>query len=151
VRSFDLAPNYGLAPINSSLVVAIQDQLGLAREKERVPDRAMATPARKVFWEATPVAVVAAQVLPDQASSILRRAYAALIPPSSLKAASLSQWQRTIGTSWYMGALSSNARSIFKLSNETPGSRVFAGFFVTRDSEYLYVDYNTGGRCPSRE
>ena len=78
---FDLRPNYGRAPLNSSLVAAIQDQLGLGREKERVRDRATATPARKVFSEAAPVAEVVAQVLPDQASSVLRRANAASIPP----------------------------------------------------------------------
>jgi hypothetical protein len=74
-------PDYFTLRFDSSLVAAIQDQLGLAREKERGPDRAMAIPARKVFLEATPVVEVAAQVLPDQASSVLRRAYAALIPP----------------------------------------------------------------------
>jgi hypothetical protein len=33
----------------------------------------MAIPARKVFWEAAPVVEVAAQVLRDRASSVLRR------------------------------------------------------------------------------
>ena len=75
------APTALSAPLNSSPVVVIQVQLGLAREKERDPDRAMAIPARKVFWEATPVVEAAAQVLPGRASSVLRRAYAALIPP----------------------------------------------------------------------
>jgi hypothetical protein len=56
--------------------VAIQGQLALGREMARALDRVMAIPARKVSWEATPVAEVAAQVPPDQASSVLRRAYA---------------------------------------------------------------------------
>jgi len=60
--------------LSSSPMVAIPGQLVLAPEKERVPDRGMATLARKVFWGATPVAEVAAQVLLDQASSVLRRA-----------------------------------------------------------------------------
>ena len=79
--SVRVSPNYGRAPLNSSLVAAIQDQLGLDREKERARDRETVTPARKVFWEATPAAEVAAQVPPDQASSVLRRANAASIPP----------------------------------------------------------------------
>ena len=58
-------------------MVAIPGQLALAPEREHESDRAMATPARKVFWVATPVAEVAAQVLLDQASSVLRRASAA--------------------------------------------------------------------------
>ena len=37
----------------------------------------MAVPARKVFWEAVPVVEVAAQVLRDRASSVLRRVNAA--------------------------------------------------------------------------
>src|ERR1700693_5953862 len=40
-------------------------------------DRAMAIPARKVFWEAVPVVEVAAQVLRGQASSVQRRVNAA--------------------------------------------------------------------------
>jgi hypothetical protein len=58
-------------------VAALPDQWALALEKERGLDRAMAIPARKVFWEAVPVAEVAAQVLRDQASSVLRRVNAA--------------------------------------------------------------------------
>jgi hypothetical protein len=67
--------------LSSSAMVAIPGQLALAPEKERVPGRAMATPARKVFWGATLVAEVAAQVLLDQASLVLRRAKAASAPP----------------------------------------------------------------------
>jgi hypothetical protein len=78
-RSGCVKPNH--CALNSSPVVATQDQSALAPEKEGGPDRAMAIPARKVFWEATPVAEVAVQVLPDQASSVLRRAKAASIPP----------------------------------------------------------------------
>jgi hypothetical protein len=76
-----LTPNCGSAPLNSSPVAAIPDQLGLDREKERAQDQAMAILARKVFWEATPVAEVVEQVLPDQASLVLRRANGASIPP----------------------------------------------------------------------
>jgi hypothetical protein len=94
------APNGGSAPLNSSLVVAIPDQLAQAREKERVQDRAMAILARTVFWDATPVAEVAEQVLPDQASLVLWRANGASIPPRTLEAASLTVRLGTIGTSW---------------------------------------------------
>jgi hypothetical protein len=73
------------ATLDSSQVVALRDQSGLAREKVLGRDRAMAIPARKVFWEATPVAEAAAQVPPDQASSVLRRASAASIPPEILE------------------------------------------------------------------
>ena len=82
---FDPRSNHGRAPLNSSLVAAIQGQLGLAREKERALGRAMAIPARKVFLVATPVVEVAAQAPRGRASSVLRRAYAALIPPLTLK------------------------------------------------------------------
>jgi hypothetical protein len=94
------APIGGSAPLDSSPVVAIPDQLGLDREKERVQDRATAIPALKVFWEATPVAEVVEQVLPDQASLVLWRANGTSIPPRTLEAASLTVRLRTIGTSW---------------------------------------------------
>jgi hypothetical protein len=83
-----------------SLVVAIPDQLAPVREKERAPGPATAILVRKVFWEATPVAEVVEQVLPDQASLVLRRANGASIPPRTLEAASLTVRLRTIGTSW---------------------------------------------------
>ena len=64
---------------NRSQVVAHRDQWGPAQV--RGADRAMEIPARKVFWEATPAAEVAAPVPPVQASSVLRRANAASILP----------------------------------------------------------------------
>jgi hypothetical protein len=70
-------------------------------------DRAMAIPAQKVFWEATPVAEVAARVPRGQASSLLRRAYATSIPPYTLNTASLTERRGTIGISRYERALSS--------------------------------------------
>jgi hypothetical protein len=68
-----------LKRFNSSPVAALPDPLALAREKEGGPDRVMAIRAQKVFWEAVPVAEVAAPVLRDQASSVLRRENAAFL------------------------------------------------------------------------
>ena len=62
-------------------MAAHRDQSGPARVRD--PDRALEIPARKVFWEATPAAEVAAPVPPVQASSVLRRANAASIPPNT--------------------------------------------------------------------
>jgi hypothetical protein len=61
-------------------VEALQGQLDPVQENQGL-GLATAIPARKVFWEAAPAAEVAAQVPRDQASLVLRRANAALIPP----------------------------------------------------------------------
>ena len=112
--------------------------------------RATAILARKVFWEAVPVAEVAAPVLPDQASSVLLRADAASIPPlNTQRTAWLSLRHRTISTTWYVALYNQCSRDI--LRNEIPRSKVFAGFDEPRNSEYPSRDYNTVGRCPSRE
>src|SRR3984893_6990027 len=110
----------------------------------------MAIPARKVFYEAVPVAEVAAQVLPDQASSVLLRTNAASIPPLNTK----RQHGPACGTeqSAQRGTLRCTVQSWRDiLGDEIPRSRVFAGFDAPCNSEYSSPDDNTVGRCPSRE
>jgi hypothetical protein len=61
--------------------------LALVLEKERVPDLAKEIPARKVFWVEAPVGEVAALVLRDRASLVLRRVNPSSVAPLSAEAA----------------------------------------------------------------
>jgi hypothetical protein len=114
----------------------------------------MEIPARKVFWEATPVAEVAVPVPQGRASSVLRRADAALIPPEILKS-SIAYGAK--GNNQYIAV---HGRFIVErtirilrsfLRKESSVLRSLLDFAFHVIVTMLDIDYNTGGLCPSRE